>query len=227
MSSEIYELMKRSDEGAVVEKAHRRPRFVEDCVREMIRGVLERFPDLADAAFVSARQENLETIHQHNVVAERFGLLGRAAPRAAHGRAARAPHVRCATGSTAAPERQRGRRGVKSFFATGVAKKDLTAIFRARAAVSRDGAPVRRHAAPGGHDDRGVRRSPGPGFWPRTRKPGQRGDGRLERHEHAEHPGRDAAQRLELERVGDRRRRATATTTAWPSRAGSKRSLPP
>jgi GTP cyclohydrolase-4 len=33
MSSEIYELMKRSDEGAVVEKAHRRPRFVEDCVR--------------------------------------------------------------------------------------------------------------------------------------------------------------------------------------------------
>ena len=44
MSSEIYELMKRSDEGAVVEKAHRRPRFVEDCVREMIRGVIEGFP---------------------------------------------------------------------------------------------------------------------------------------------------------------------------------------
>src|SRR3954466_1433094 len=29
MSSEIYELMKRSDEAEVVEKAHRRPRFVE------------------------------------------------------------------------------------------------------------------------------------------------------------------------------------------------------
>ncbi|MDP8966993.1 MAG: GTP cyclohydrolase, FolE2/MptA family, partial [Actinomycetota bacterium] len=76
MSSEIYELMKRTDEGAVVEKAHRRPRFVEDCVREMIGGVLERLGDLSDAHFVSARQENLETIHQHNVVAERFGLLG-------------------------------------------------------------------------------------------------------------------------------------------------------
>jgi GTP cyclohydrolase-4 len=76
MSSEIYELMKRSDEGAVVEKAHRRPRFVEDCVREMIRGVIDGFPELADDAFVSARQENLETIHQHNVVADRFGLLG-------------------------------------------------------------------------------------------------------------------------------------------------------
>jgi GTP cyclohydrolase I/GTP cyclohydrolase-4 len=76
MSSEIYELMKRSDEGAVVEKAHRRPRFVEDCVREMVGGVIEQLGDLRDDAFVSSRQENLETIHQHNVVAERFGLLG-------------------------------------------------------------------------------------------------------------------------------------------------------
>jgi GTP cyclohydrolase-4 len=76
MSSEIYELMKRSDEGTVVEKAHRRPRFVEDCVREAIRGALDRYADLPDAVFLSARQENLETIHQHNVTAERTGLLG-------------------------------------------------------------------------------------------------------------------------------------------------------
>src|SRR5207237_8242461 len=76
MSSEIYELMKRSDEASVVEKAHRRPRFVEDCVREMIRGVVEAYPAIDDRAFVSARQVNLETIHQHNVVAERFGTLG-------------------------------------------------------------------------------------------------------------------------------------------------------
>ena len=76
MSSEIYELMKRTDEAHVVEKAHRRPRFVEDCVREMVRGVIERFSALDDRAFVSARQVNLETIHQHNVVAERFGTLG-------------------------------------------------------------------------------------------------------------------------------------------------------
>jgi GTP cyclohydrolase IV len=75
MSSEIYELMKRSDEVEVVEKAHRRPRFVEDCVREMLAGVVRTFTDLDGASFVSARQENLETIHQHNVVAERHGLL--------------------------------------------------------------------------------------------------------------------------------------------------------
>ncbi len=76
MSSEIYELMKRTDEAAVVEKAHRRPRFVEDCVREMLRGVVDDLPELGDDAFVSARQENLETIHQHNVQAERQGTLG-------------------------------------------------------------------------------------------------------------------------------------------------------
>ena len=38
-------------------------------------GVVSTFTDLDGASFVSARQENLETIHQHNVVAERHGLL--------------------------------------------------------------------------------------------------------------------------------------------------------
>jgi GTP cyclohydrolase IV len=76
MSSEIYELMKRPDEMAVVVKAHETPRFVEDCVREMIRQVVEGYPDLPENAFVMARQENLETIHRHNVVAERYGTLG-------------------------------------------------------------------------------------------------------------------------------------------------------
>ena len=75
MSSEIYELMKRSDETAVVEKAHRNPRFVEDVVREMVRQVAETYPDLRDGGFVLARQENLETIHRHSVVAERSGTL--------------------------------------------------------------------------------------------------------------------------------------------------------
>jgi GTP cyclohydrolase-4 len=73
MSSEIYELMKRSDEVEVVEKAHLNPRFVEDCVREMVRRVTEAYPKLGDGGFILARQENLETIHRHNVVAERYG----------------------------------------------------------------------------------------------------------------------------------------------------------
>jgi GTP cyclohydrolase IV len=76
MSSEIYELMKRTDERCVVVKAHENPRFVEDCVREMIRQVVEGYTDLPEQTFVMARQENLETIHRHNVVAERYGTLG-------------------------------------------------------------------------------------------------------------------------------------------------------
>ena len=75
MSSEIYELMKRSDEVAVVEKAHLNPRFVEDCVREMVRRVAEAYPQLREGGFLLARQENLETIHRHSVFAERSGLL--------------------------------------------------------------------------------------------------------------------------------------------------------
>jgi GTP cyclohydrolase I/GTP cyclohydrolase-4 len=75
MSSEIYELMKRPDELAVVAKAHANPRFVEDCVREMVRQVIDGFPDMPEQAFVMARQENLETIHRHNVVAERYGVF--------------------------------------------------------------------------------------------------------------------------------------------------------
>jgi GTP cyclohydrolase IV len=76
MSSEIYELMKRPDEAEVVEKAHRNPRFVEDCVREMVRLAVGEFASLGDDAFILARQVNLETIHQHSVVAERHGLIG-------------------------------------------------------------------------------------------------------------------------------------------------------
>jgi GTP cyclohydrolase I/GTP cyclohydrolase-4 len=75
MSSEIYELMKRPDELAVVAKAHAQPRFVEDCVREMVRRVVEDYGEMPGEAFVMARQENLETIHRHNVVAERHGTL--------------------------------------------------------------------------------------------------------------------------------------------------------
>jgi len=76
MSSEIYELLKRTDEQYVVDRAHRRPRFVEDSVREMVRGVAEQFPQLPDDAFILAHQANFETIHTHDVEAERSGTLG-------------------------------------------------------------------------------------------------------------------------------------------------------
>jgi GTP cyclohydrolase-4 len=76
MSSEIFELLKRSDEAAVVERAHRRPRVVDDCVRAMIAGAVERLADAPDSAFVSAAHESTETVHHHHVTAECAGLLG-------------------------------------------------------------------------------------------------------------------------------------------------------
>ena len=107
MSSEIYELMKRPDELAVVAKAHANPRFVEDCVREMIRAVVEGYPDLPAEAFVMARQENLETIHRHNVVAERYGTLGDLRQELATGEHTSATR-RCASGwSRRAPSPRR------------------------------------------------------------------------------------------------------------------------
>jgi len=75
MSAEVYDLLKRPDELFVVAKAHRRPRFAEDTVREMIRDLLERYPDLPDDAFLHARQTNFETIHPHDVYAEFFGTV--------------------------------------------------------------------------------------------------------------------------------------------------------
>jgi GTP cyclohydrolase-4 len=76
MSSPIYELLKRPDELFVVEHAHLQPRFVEDSVRIALQSVLERYPELDDADFLLARQLNFETIHSHDVVAERHGTVG-------------------------------------------------------------------------------------------------------------------------------------------------------
>src|SRR5215468_998056 len=76
MSSPIYELLKRPDELFVVEHAHLQPRFVEDSVRVALKSVLDELPRLGDGDFVLSRQVNFETIHAHEVVAERHGKVG-------------------------------------------------------------------------------------------------------------------------------------------------------
>lgn len=76
MSAPVYELLKRPDELFVVEHAHLQPRFVEDSVRHALAETLELVPELADGDFLLSRQVNLETIHNHDVVAERCGTVG-------------------------------------------------------------------------------------------------------------------------------------------------------
>lgn len=76
MSAPIYDLLKRPDELFVVEHAHLQPRFVEDSVRHSLRGALDELAGLDGEDFLLSRQVNFETIHTHDVVAERFGTVG-------------------------------------------------------------------------------------------------------------------------------------------------------
>ena len=76
MSAPVYALLKRPDELFVVEHAHLQPRFVEDSVRDRPRVCSTRTPELNDCDFVLSRQVNLETIHDHDVLAERYGTVG-------------------------------------------------------------------------------------------------------------------------------------------------------
>jgi GTP cyclohydrolase IV len=75
MSTPIFELLKRGDEGHVVLTAHKNPRFVEDCVREMARRVHAEFSDLPGDSLVTIAQDNEESIHQHDAFAERQATL--------------------------------------------------------------------------------------------------------------------------------------------------------
>jgi len=75
MSAGIYELLKRGDEGAVVLAAHKNPRFVEDCVREMAKKVLAEFDYLSGDSVIIIKQTNEESIHQHDAYAERRATL--------------------------------------------------------------------------------------------------------------------------------------------------------
>ena len=75
MSAPIYALLKRPDELHVVEQAHAHARFVEDSVRLALHETLLTYPRLRDSDFLFSRQVNFETIHNHDVIAERFGTV--------------------------------------------------------------------------------------------------------------------------------------------------------
>lgn len=76
MSSPVCELLKRPDENATVINAHKKPVFVEDCVRNMMEKVAKKYADFPDFISVTARQENQESIHRHNAFAEKTTTIG-------------------------------------------------------------------------------------------------------------------------------------------------------
>jgi GTP cyclohydrolase-4 len=75
-SSPTYSILKRKEEAELVLKAHKKPRFVEDVVREMLSAVLQKYTHLPDEVMVIARSESEESIHKHNAFAERVTTLG-------------------------------------------------------------------------------------------------------------------------------------------------------
>jgi GTP cyclohydrolase IV len=75
-SSPTYSILKRKEEAELVLKAHTKPKFVEDVVRDILSAVLKKYKDLADEVLVIARSESEESIHKHNAFAERVTSLG-------------------------------------------------------------------------------------------------------------------------------------------------------
>jgi len=75
-SSPTYSLLKRKEEAELVLEAHKKPKFVEDVVRDILSKVLKKYKDLPDDVIVIARSESEESIHKHNAFAERVTTLG-------------------------------------------------------------------------------------------------------------------------------------------------------
>jgi len=75
-SSPTYSILKRKEEAQVVLKAHTKPKFVEDVVRDILSAVLKKYEALPDDVLVIARSESEESIHKHNAFAERATTLG-------------------------------------------------------------------------------------------------------------------------------------------------------
>ena len=66
-SSPTYAILKRGDEAQVVLDAHRKPRFVEDVLRDLLSDVPRRFPALPDSVVVRAETVSEESIHKYDV----------------------------------------------------------------------------------------------------------------------------------------------------------------
>jgi GTP cyclohydrolase IV len=81
-SSPTYAILKRGDEAQVVLDAHRRPKFVEDVLRDLLASLPQRFPAVPDDVAVRASTVSEESIHKYNVEASHritFGELRRPA----------------------------------------------------------------------------------------------------------------------------------------------------
>ncbi len=64
-SSEVYSLLKRTDEKVITERAYDNPKFVEDLVRD----VAARLNSMDKITAYTVEAENFESIHNHSAYA--------------------------------------------------------------------------------------------------------------------------------------------------------------
>lgn len=76
MSERTYAVLKRPAEASVVERGHTRARFGEDVVREILWALAERYPNFPDEVRVFAQAYSEESVHKHDIIAERTATLG-------------------------------------------------------------------------------------------------------------------------------------------------------
>ena len=76
MSGQTYTILKRPAEASVVEAAHRRPMFTEDVVREALLAVSKKYEDFPDDVGVFVQMFSNESVHRHDIIAERATTLG-------------------------------------------------------------------------------------------------------------------------------------------------------
>jgi GTP cyclohydrolase-4 len=76
MSGQTYTILKRPAEASVVEAAHRRTMFTEDVVREALLAVSNKYGDLPDDVGVFVQMFSNESVHRHDIIAERTTTLG-------------------------------------------------------------------------------------------------------------------------------------------------------
>ncbi len=76
LSAETADTLKRPEELLTILKGHRRPRFAEDVVRDLLARLGREFPELPDSAYVEARLVNEESIHPHDITVTWAGLMG-------------------------------------------------------------------------------------------------------------------------------------------------------
>lgn len=76
MSGRTYVVLKRPAEAMMLMETHNRPKFVEDVVRDALRTFIKRYADLPDETKILIQARSQESVHKHDIIAERVATLG-------------------------------------------------------------------------------------------------------------------------------------------------------